>query len=376
MEDEQYYKLLVQRFADRTATDEELEVFIKLANEGKLDAYLTEAMNRDAGIAAADEANFSIPVKIKRLWPRIAAAASILVFLSVGGYFFFQKRAIPPNQVAQTKLQDLKPGRNQATLTLANGQKIILTKGLRGKLAQQGNTLVQINGSNAVAYTAGKAETSTTVTYNTLTTKNGEQSPYPLVLADGSKVWLNAASSITFPTAFNGNSREVKVTGEAYFEVAHNAAMPFRVSSNGQTVEVLGTHFDIKAYNDEAGISTTLLEGKVKVSKNNKVAILAPGQQAFIGYSGDNILVKDADTETAMAWRNGLFKYKLADIKAVMRDFARWYDVDIQYEGKIPAKTFTGELYRDINASEALQVLALTNVHFRIQGKKIVVTPN
>jgi ferric-dicitrate binding protein FerR (iron transport regulator) len=305
-------------------------------------------------------------------WPRIAAAASIALLLGVGGYFALHKKRAPI-QLVQNQQTDITPGQNRATLTLANGQKIILAKGLKGQLAIQKGTVIRA-GDNGVTYNAKNKEEE--VSYNTLATAKGEQSPYPLVLADGTKVWLNAASSITFPTAFNGNSREVKITGEAYFEVAHNAAMPFRVSSNAQTVEVLGTHFDIKAYTDESGISTTLLEGKVKVSKDNQFATLAPGQQSFIPFKGNSISVKNANTEIAMAWRNGLFKYNLADIKTVMRDFARWYDVDIEYEGQIPNKTFTGELYRDINASEALQILSLTKVHFKIDGKKIIVTPN
>jgi len=370
-------KELLKKYSTGTANAEERALV-----EAWYEQYETqEQIINEAHLQSIEDEVFQrLPIiyekPVRSLWPRIAAAASILLFLSIGGYYVLHKKPVPQNQVAQNKLQDLKPGRNQATLTLANGKQIVLYKGLSGKLAQQGNTLIQVNGSNAIAYTVGANDATASIQYNTLTTKNGEQSPYPLVLADGSKVWLNAASSITFPTAFVGNSREVKITGEAYFEVAHNAAMPFRVNSNGQTVEVLGTHFDIKAYTDEAGISTTLLEGKVRVSKNNQVATLKPGQQSFISFNGHNILVKNADTEIAMAWHNGLFKYNLADIKTVMRDFARWYDVDIQYEGRIPNKTFTGELYRDINASEALQILSLTKVHFRIDGKKIIVTPN
>ena len=312
------------------------------------------------------------PVRILWAWQRIAAAASILLFLSVGGYFLFHKQ-LPQQQTAQNQKQDLAPGRNQATLTLANGSKIILTKTLRGQIAQQGNTLIQAGSGEAITYSSTNT-TATKVEYNTMSTAKGEMSPFPLILADGTKVWLNAASSITFPTAFTGNDRLVKITGEASFEVVHNAAKPFKVSVNGQTVEDIGTQFDINAYLDEPSMKTTLIEGSIRVSAGGTHKILMPGQQAQVK-GNEIVVVPDADTEMAIAWKKGLFQYKDASIPAVMRQLARWYDVEIQYEGTIPDREFSGKIERNLKASQALDVLRFTKVHFRIEGKKIIVTP-
>jgi transmembrane sensor len=314
--------------------------------------------------------------KVRPLWLRIAAAACLLIGISIGGYFLLHQ--VPGQQTIQIGKNDIAPGHDQATLTLAGGQKIILTKELSGKLANQGGTLIQVNAKREIAYTAGTTTANTQLTYNTLSTKNGEQSPYPLVLADGSKVWLNAASSITFPTTFNGRSREVKITGEAYFEVAHNAAKPFKVTTNGQTVEVLGTHFNINAYHDEPALKTTLFKGAVKVTNGKASARLKPGQQSVIVDNGPNSslnVLNDVNTDRVLAWKNGKFSFDDADIKTVMRQIGRWYNLEIQYEGKVQPTVFSGEIYRNVNLSKALEILGFTRVNFRIEGRKIIITP-
>jgi ferric-dicitrate binding protein FerR (iron transport regulator) len=296
--------------------------------------------------------------------------------MSVGAYYLVHKKQ--PIQIAQNQQHDIAPGRNQATLTLAGGQKIILTKGLSGKLAQQGNTLVQVNNANAITYTTSDTETSGPVQYNTMATRRGEQSPYPLVLADGTRVWLNAASSITFPTAFKGTDREVTIKGEVYFEVAHNAAMPFRVRSDGQTVEVLGTHFDINSYDDEQVIKTTLLEGKVKVTAaGDRSAILAPGEQSILSVNtpAQRIKVVRADIDIEMAWRDGMFRFDSTPLSSIMTQVARWYDVDVVYKDEgLKNKTFFAMSTRFANASQLLHNLEQTGeVKFKIDGKKITV---
>jgi transmembrane sensor len=314
------------------------------------------------------------PRQIK-LWPHIAAAASILLFLSVGSYFLFHKPLT--QQITQNQQQDIAPGRNRATLTLSNGQKIILSKGLSGKLAQQGNALVQVNSGNDISYTvfAAKSNLGSKVQYNTLSTAIGEQSPYPLVLADGTKIWLNAESSVTFPTSFTGKERIVKITGEAYFEVVHNAAQPFKVIVNGETIEDIGTHFNINAYNYEPSINTTLLEGSIKVSAGSQNVVLVPGQQSLLLTTNNKISIKDADIEDVIAWKDGYFAYKKADINTVMRQFSRWYNVDVSYEGAIPTTMITGKVHRNVNASQALKILAYLDIHYRIEGKKIIIIP-
>ncbi|EHQ24911.1 FecR family protein [Mucilaginibacter paludis] len=370
MEDEQYYKLLVQRFSDRTATDEELEVFIKLANEGKLDKYLTEAMNRDAAIAAEDEANFLPPAKIRKLWPRRIAAASVLLAISIGGYFILHKPAAL-KQTAQIQPQDILPGHNQATLTLANGKKIVLIKGLSGKLAQQGNTQINVNGSSEVIYTETGANTA--IQYNTLSTAKGEVSPYPLVLADGTKVWLNSQSSITFPIAFTGKQRHVEITGEAYFEVAHNSAKTFTVKAGNQTVEDIGTAFNINSYGDEQTIRTTLVEGSAKVTANGIAKILSQGQRTLV--TQNSLLLQTADAEAETAWMNGRFIFHDEDLHSVMRQLTRWYDIDVIYDYNPNNVLLGGGFSKSRNISKVLSAFEQTGaVKFRIEGHTVHIT--
>jgi transmembrane sensor len=243
---------------------------------------------------------------------------------------------------------------------------------LRGFLANQGNIQIQAKSGNGITYiSAGKPASE--IEYNMLSTLRGEQSPYPLILSDGTKVWLNSASSIKFPTAFTGLNRTVTLTGEAYFEVAHNAAKPFDVIAEGQTVEVLGTHFNVNAYKDEPSISTTLLEGKVKVMQGNKVVVLKPGQQAING--NNELIVKIADTEMAIAWKNGLFKFDNADVPTLMRQLSRWYNVDVVYEGVPSSRRFSGKIYRNVNALTIADILSYKKIHFRIEGQRIIVMP-
>jgi len=314
------------------------------------------------------------PAKTHTLWPRIAAAASIVLAISFGGYFLFHTK----QEVSYFK-NDIAPGHNQATLTLANGQKIILTKGMSGKLAQQGNTVVGVNGQNTITYTAGVADANAPVAYNTLSTAIGEQSPYPLVLADGTKVWLDAESSISFPVAFNGKDRVVKVSGEAYFEVAHDDAHPFKVTVKDQTVEDIGTHFNISSYDDEKAITTTLIEGAVKVSvpdsglpAEKTGVLLKPGQQAVLKNNSFN--VSTADVEESIAWKNGYFRFNNENIQSVMLKLSRWYNIDVKYEGTVTEEKFYATSFRYRNISEVLTMLQKTQgVHFKVEGRRVTV---
>jgi hypothetical protein len=308
-------------------------------------------------------------------WRRTAVAASILLCLGLGLYEYtaHQNKAATPI-FAKTKVLDLPPGSNQATLTLAGGRKIILTNSLKGQIAVQGNTTIQANAGGAIAYNAA-SQPEAAIAYNTLSTTRGQQSPVPLVLADGTKVWLNAASSITFPTAFNEKNREVKITGEVYFEVVHNENKPpLRIIANGQVVQDIGTKFNINAYADEPVVKTTLLEGSVQLAAGNAIKTLKPGQQAKVK-DGTIKIIPNADTEEAIAWHKGLFKFNDADIPSVMRQLSRWYDVDITYEGKVSDRQFSGKIYRNISALKVSDILSYNDIHFRIEGKKIIVEP-
>ena len=297
----------------------------------------------------------------RNLWPRLAIAASVIAILSFGSYFLLRQQA-PQEQVVQ---HDVSPGKNTATLTLSNGKKIILSDALKGQIAQEAGVNITKTADGQVVYTIA-GNTTTVNQFNTLSTAKGET--YKINLPDGTQVWLNAASSLKYPTRFE-KDRLVELTGEAYFEVTHNPKMPFKVKSNYQITEDIGTAFNINTYSDENAAVTTLVEGAIKVNQT----LLKPGQAASLGTSG-KITVSETDTEEATAWKNGKFNFKDADIQTVMRQFARWYDVEVEYEGEKPNTSINGEVYRNVNASQALKILTYLNIHFRIENKKIIIT--
>ncbi len=373
---------LYNRYLNNDISEEELEGFLQMLHTPEGELTISSLMDGTWQEMFETQQPAVVPM-YKRTWYRVAAAAIILLLLSVGGYFIFNRAA--QKQIAQTEKRqqpyknDIAPGGNKAILTLANGTQIILDSAANGALTQQGNTKIIKLDSGRLAYNALN-EKPGEVLYNTISTPRGGQ--YQIVLADGSKVWLNAASSLRFPASFTGKERKVELAGEGYFEVAKNAAMPFRVSVNpgspagrDMQVEVLGTHFNVNAYDDEGVIKTTLLEGSVKVSKGNDVGFIKPGQQARLYNSGHIKIIADVDAEDAISWKNGYFSFDKDDLPTVMRQIARWYDVEISYEGNIPKREFGGKIDRNSNASQVLKILEESKVHFRIEGKKIIVMP-
>jgi len=310
------------------------------------------------------------PAKVRPIYYRITAAASILFFLCLGTYYYIGKNA--RQQTTQIQINDIGPGGNKAILTLANGQHIVLTNAKNGQLALQGNTSITKTTDGNITYNQAKGQTSvlSTLAYNTVSTPIGGQ--YHLTLTDGTNVWLNAASSITYPTAFTGAERKVEIIGEVYFEVAHNAAKPFRVQSNQQVVEVLGTHFNINAYGDENETKTTLLEGSVKVTGSNGTKFIKPGQQAIL--KDNNLAITEANVEEAVAWRNGYFRFNDEKIGSVMRKLSRWYNIDVTFEGGMPVEGFNGKISRYKNISQVLKMLEKTKaVHFKVEGRRVAV---
>jgi ferric-dicitrate binding protein FerR (iron transport regulator) len=286
---------------------------------------------------------------------------------------------------------DVAPGGNRATLTLADGSMINLDGTKNGLLVQQGSSRLIKEKDGQLAYlgdaggnTPAKEGVSKAVAYNLLTTPKGGQ--YELILPDGSKVWLNAASSLRYPVRFAGKERVVELKGEAYFEIAKNAHMPFRLSvSRGAgdqsrggedgaplQVEVLGTNFNVKAYADEPFINTTLLQGSVKVHAAGQAVLVNPGERANLGGDG-RLRAEAADIEEAVAWKNGLFRFNQATIEDIMRQLSRWYDVEVVYVNGPPADLFRGEIYRNVNVSKVLKVLEASGIHFTVEGKKILV---
>ncbi len=304
------------------------------------------------------------------------AAASVIILLGTG-YFYFTKKNSPSlvNVVSEKVIEnDLLPGGNKAILTLGDGQQIILDSSENGNLASQGNISVIKLDDGRIIY-KDALDKPADIVYNTISTPRGGQ--YQVELADGSKAWLNAASSLRFPTRFTGAERKVEVTGEVYFEIAKKAGVPFEVIlANGCKLQVLGTHFNVMDYEDEKTIETTLLEGSVMfVYKENNI-IIQPGQQVVLDENTSGLsLNRQVDLEAVMAWKNGKFYFKSADIESVMKQLSRWYDVDIEYKGRVDKK-FEGSVSRDISASNIFKILEATGgVNFKIDGKKILVGP-
>jgi transmembrane sensor len=310
-----------------------------------------------------------------RLWPRIAAAAAVLLIVSIGSLFIFRKRPVQRLVESHPPKNDIFPAGTRATLTLIDGRTIPLDSAGIHTLARQGDaTISSLNGQLIYNINSGHPSTiqNESMASNTLTTRPGEH--YALVLPDGTKVWLNAASSITYPVVFDGNERKVNASGEVYFEIVHNARQPFRIAVKNEIIEDIGTHLNINAYDDEPAINTTLLEGSIKVTKGSASAILTPGQQAMMRPNDSVFQIKNVDADMAVAWKNGYFYFDRADIQTVMRELARWYNVQVIYKGDIPKRTFKGKVYRNINASEALNILSYFGAHFLIEGKKITVS--
>lgn len=323
---------------------------------------------------------------------RMVWAAAILLFIAAGAYLFIQNRQGTSIPVVQEQpANDAPPGSTKAVLTLADGSKIIIDSVQRGQLAIQGNSTVQRE-QGVIAYNrTGKSQQgATSVLYNTLTTAKGEQSP-PLVLQDGTKVWLNAMSSIRFPVVFTGDTRTVEITGEAYFEVSplltspggggNRKKIPFIVKILGGAgggpgaVEALGTQFNINSYADEPDVRTTLIEGSVRVTQNAEQVILKPGEQAVMSGNSPLTTHHSPNIEQAIAWKRGLFDFNHASLQTVLRQLARWYDIEVQFEGNIPDRTFRGKITRDLNLSQVIHILQDLDVKFRIEGKKLLVSP-
>lgn len=368
--DQQQFKKLIQKYLQGSATDEEIDTLYQWY--GSFD---------DSAVFVDDEEeklrtrlfNKITPPEIKNgkrnyVW---YAAAAILLF-ALGSVVFFQFKSQNGHDPELAKATQFKAGGNKATLKLSNGKVIVLDGAATKQVIGANNNIIAINTGKELAYQhESVAHAIASTELQTLTTPKGGQ--FGLTLSDGTKVWLNAASSITYPSVFNSNERRVALNGEAYFEVAKDATKPFRVVSGGQTVEVLGTHFNINSYTDEPWVKTTLLEGKVKVIAGKNEAFLFPGQQSQLDVKGLT-MNKDADIEEVTAWRNGYFVFNHEHIESIMRKISRWYNVEVNYQGPVSKDWFGGTVSRDENAAEVLNKLELTGqIHFRIEGRRIIV---
>lgn len=384
---------IIQKYVDGKASQEEIK-FIHLYYdqfedlENRLDvksieektALQNEMKNHILAHALTKEEKENLPViplKTTFSWYKISAVASLLIVASFAIYFAFSpvfKTETESNLAGNQVINDIEPGSDKATLLLADGTIIDLDNVASGNLLEQGNsTIIKLEDGQLVYQLLNEGLSSSKMEYNTIATPRGGK--YQLALADGSKVWLNSASSIRFPTTFSGKNRKVEITGEAYFEISHNKTKPFIVQVNDTEVEVLGTHFNINSYEDESTLKTTLLEGSIKVNHGNKSILLTPGEEASVRKASHEITVKSGiNVKEAIAWKSGYFQFNNADVETIMRQLARWYDLKIVYESEIPLIKFKGKIQRDLNLSEILEFLK-NDIHFERSGNTITIKP-
>ncbi|MCR8557194.1 FecR domain-containing protein [Mucilaginibacter sp. BJC16-A38] len=328
------------------------------------------------------KARESVPKKIIFLRGWFVAASVIFLLIASSSLFFYLKHdnsyLLTKDKARSLIKNDIAPGGNKALLTLANGSKIALDDAADSVLAKQTGVKIAKTAHGQLIYTvensSSDSKTSAQLAYNTVETPKGGQ--YQVDLPDGSKVWLNASSSLRYPTNFTGDVRSVELTGEAYFEVVKNPKKPFRVVSSSQVIEVLGTHFNISSYTDETSVKTTLLEGSVKVlsTKTNQSKLLKPGEQSNINYSNNSFSVQQVNTEEVVAWKNGYFLFVDEDLKSIMSKFARWYNVDVEYQGNVDNLRFGGIVSRSKGLSQALKIIEQTgNVKIKIEGRRVTI---
>jgi hypothetical protein len=401
LETRDQHKALIKRYLNNLASSADIDlllVYFDVASEEDLRSAIAGVLNRDdaddvvdaglkghvaglyEGILAKIEEGEALAggqVKQLRLWPgfRIksgmasliaAAAVAVIVF----GIWFYSNELASSRRASRSEVtqNDIAPGKHTAMLTLASGRKINLSDAKTGVLLN--TSRFSYDDGSAIedpVATDGNAVNSKTGRWNEVSTPKG--GTYKVTLPDGTNVWLNAASTLRFPNRFIVGRRYVQLTGEAYFEVAKDRAHPFIVSSNRQQIEVLGTHFNVSNYPDEKTATTTLLEGSITI--NN--VLLKPNQEAVLmGLGG--LVISNVEASDAMAWKDGKFRFNNTDLEVVLRQLGRWYDVDIRYIGEIPDRKFTGGIDRNINASEALDILKYLKVNFKIEGKTIIVS--
>jgi transmembrane sensor len=381
------FKRMVRKYLSGRANDKERAAIERYYNLFSIQEDILEDENKESVNQIGSRLKSSIDLKITnqdkpsyQLFQRLVAAVAIVMTVSAGLYFYSNKSPKYQNGIVQHKLQnhELLPGSNKAVLSLSDGSQIILNSAEDGVLSNQNGVTATKTTDGSVIY--NNTSSSASQLMNSISTPKGGQ--YQVILSDGTSVWLNAGSKLTYPVAFSGNNRNVTLAGEAYFEVAKDTKRPFQVITNQQQITVLGTHFNISAYQDDAETKTTLLEGKVSVRQTGSSTdrTLAPGEQAtsISGNKKSAIQVTRIDTDEAIAWQKGYFQFQDEDLESVLRKISRWYDVDIYYaESRIPSGLyFNGTISKYKNASQVLKKLELTGgVHFQIEGRRIIVMP-
>ncbi|NQX39305.1 FecR protein [Pedobacter steynii] len=356
-----YYQLFMAEPSVTALLNDNEKIKLKLAIKANIDQRLNKT------ITPARK-----PVK---LWTRITAAAAILLITGLVIYLLTNKDK-PQISSIDSYANDIAPGKKGATLTLANGSQIYVADKTDGRIAEDHGVTITKSGDGELSYQRLPGKDDGKIAYNTLSTAKGET--FKVLLPDQSVVYLNAASTLRYPTTFKSRTREVTLSGEAYFEVAKNPDMPFHVVTGRQTTVVLGTHFNLNSYPEETFLSTTLLEGKVKVTIDDQQVILRPGQQSLssnqqIKGAAPEITVGRVNTEDVIAWKNGWFSFQDADIKTIMNQLSRWYDIEVVYQDKIPEGHYRGKVSRNVKISRVLKVLEASGINFKIEGKTIIV---
>lgn len=384
-QDQSRITYLLQRYTGKTCTRQELEeLFAYIAahpDDAGLHAFMEDVyhdLNPNTALPDIDldsvYRSMMPPAPAKRVFPmRYAAAAAVLAAIVALAFLWRSPRRHAPvkTPLAQQAAKPVTPGSDRATLTLANGTTITLDS-TGQQVISGGNTRITQQHGQLVYGTPGSKEQN--IQYHTLSTPRGGQ--FKLTLPDGTKVWLNSASSLRYPTAFTGSSRTVELQGQGYFEVAQNAAQPFKVTVNSMEVQVLGTSFDIMAYNDEATVNTTLVNGAVQVKEGSRLQLLHPGQQAMLNPATHALSVQAADVQKVIAWKNGLFVFNNMTLAAILREIARWYDVEIVYTVQPSQDLYGGGISRSLQLPGVLSLLEANGAnHFRMEGRKVIVLP-
>lgn len=380
MPDPSRIQYLLEGYLNKSCSREELEeLFSYIGGENSeevLKRFMGDVYGADTTVPELDFEDIyekilaPAPVVRARIFSFTRIAAAAVVLLLAGSAYWLLNRKTPEKMLVKVQETDIAPGINKAVLTLADGSTVTLDS-TGNQVIRQGQVAIRKQNGQLLYAAHGDG---TGVHYNKLTTPRGGQ--FKLVLPDGTKVWLNSASTLRYPTAFTGEKRIVELEGQGYFEVAKNAAQPFRVMVSNMEVQVLGTDFDVMAYPDETTVNTTLLTGSVQVKEGPALQLLKPGQQAVLDNQNHAISVKDADLKKVTAWKNGLFVFNNMALPAILREVARWYDVDIVYAAKPSEELYGGGIGRNLNLSGVLSLLEGSGYnHFRIEGRKVIVLP-
>ena len=400
-EQNRHWTQLLDRYLHGTATSQETaELFIWLREtdpdsisqlEELMERHYADAFSESGGLTEADSERIlhtllqktskSRSPRIRRIWYRVAAASAVVIIAGAILYFIHPVKSRQPPAISKVPMDVRAPQGSHAVITLANGNKILLDSTINGELALQGNVKLVKLANGQIAYTRQRLKASSgKLEYNTLSNPLGSRVT-DMVLSDGSHVWLNAGSSITYPVAFIANKRQVTITGEAYFEVAPDAARPFYVRKGDMDIKVLGTHFNVNAYDDQKNMEVTLLEGSVRVTNPTGSMTIRPEQQAIVPYkqTGRNpqcdITVHHANIDQIMAWKKGLFDFDGINLKEAMPQIARWYAISVQYEEGVPDVPLFGKIDRNLNLSDILDLLRGAGFRFRLEeGRKLLLT--